>query len=400
MKILVVTREHEVERRYGLGRSVLPVLTALESRGLPVTYLCQADLGPRARLWMARINAWMARLARGRRGATDLAGLVGALVERFNMGRVASRLARRDGFTHVHCHDPLIARGFLFFAGLRPFHRFRGAWGVSQHGYGCYAQSIHEDGAPLGTRAMRWMRRMETGVLLKADWVVCPTRASLRQMARDLGVHPVPDTWRAIHHARPAVSLHDRGEARRRLGWDPDTYYIVGVGRLAPVKNFPLLIDACARLKGERATQLVILGDGHRQPLLDHARRAGLRPDPVFDVTDDVGPYLAAADLYVSASRSESFGLAALEAMLAGTPVVCTAVGGVPEVVGGAGRLVAADDADVLAVAIASLMSNPDAAGELAAAGLRRATEWPDAEACSRRYEEIYREAGSRRTPG
>lgn len=398
MKILVVTREHEVERRYGLGRSILPLIAELESHGASVTYLCQADLGARARSWMARINTWMARLTRDRRLTTDWAGLVGAFVERLNMGRLAAALAARGGYTHVHCHDPLIAHGYRLFAAVRVLRRPHAVWGVSQHGFGCYAQSIHEDGARLGTRAMRSMRRLETKVLTRAAWVVYPTRAALAQTARDLGVHPVPTTWHTIHHALPPVSRHRRDEARSRLGWEADTYYILAMGRLAPVKNFPLLIDACARVRGIPAMQIVILGDGHRQPLVEHAQRAGLARSPMFDVTDDVGPYLAAADLFVSASRSESFGLAVLEAMSCGIPVVCTAVGGVPEVVGAAARLVPGDDPDALAAAIEGLATDAAAAQALAQAGQRRARSWPDAAACSRAYEDVYRQSAPRGT--
>jgi glycosyltransferase involved in cell wall biosynthesis len=73
-----------------------------------------------------------------------------------------------------------------------------------------------------------------------------------------------------------------------------------------------------------------------------------------------VARYLQAADVYVHASRYETFGIAIAEAMACGTPVVATATGGIPEVVrdGADGLLVPGGDAAAMAAAIRRLLAD------------------------------------------
>jgi glycosyltransferase involved in cell wall biosynthesis len=255
-------------------------------------------------------------------------------------------------------------------------------------------RAIQEDGIFFSPRLMRWAMSWEARVLKAASWVIAPTQAALRQLARDLDAAPVPATWRVVYHARPQLRQYDRREARKRLGWDEGTTYIVGVGRLVGLKRFPLLIGACARLADRERIQLVLLGEGDKEALRRHAREAGLVRDVLFALTDDVGLYLCAADLYASASASESFGLANLEAMLCGLPAVVTAVGGVPEVVGeGAWPVPADSDAAVITQAMQRVLDDPELRETLVRKGRMRASAWPDLEEIANTYEDIYRAA-------
>ena len=336
MRVLMVTREREGDQRYGLGKSLAPVLQALAAQGVPYRYLTQADAGAQGlaqlRRWHARVAPWLQKLLRG----TDAASLLWGLLERWNMGRLAARVARAQGFTHVHCHDPFIAQGF-FLATL--FRRGAIRWGVSEHGFGSYTQAMHEDGAPLGGHAMRLLRTVERRVLARAHWVIAPTRGGLLQLARDLGLPGVQPHWFAVPHAlsRPSV-LPERAAARAALGWQADEWVVLAVGRLTALKRFDVLLEAFARLCDERA-RLVILGEGDDAPLRRQAEALGVGARVTLTVTDDVWPYYAAADVYVSTSATESFGLANLEAVAAGVPVLAAAAGAVPEVVGAAAQL-------------------------------------------------------------
>lgn len=390
MHILFVTREHEAERRYGLGRSLAPLARELERRGHRVRYLCQGDLaaGEREAIerFYRRLHALLRRPADGR-----YRDFLWVALERLAMGRLAARLAAREACTHVHCHDPLIAAGYRLFA-RRPV-----AWGVTEHGFGCYMHAIRDDGVNFSARGLRWARALEARVLRAAAWVISPTRRALEQLARDLGYPSVPAGWDFVYHARPPLRCYERAAARRQLGWDERSVYILGVGRLVGLKRFPLLIEACARLRPDRRVQLVLLGEGDREALRQHARAAGLEREPVFALTDDIGLYYSAADLYVSVSASESFGLATLEAMCCGTPALCTAVGGVPEVAGDGAWLVPADcDATALAQAIQRLLDDAELRATLARRGRERAAGWPGIEQVADIYEGIYRAAVAR----
>ena len=392
IKILMVTRETKSDQRYGLGRSLMPLVEELRHRGIQADYLCQADLGQRALRWQHRLQRLFSVLFGRVNTRKDFSMLLQVLLERINMGRLAANLAAAQHYTHVHCHDPFIAAGLRFFLRFHP--RCRIAWGLTEHGFGCYTQAIHEDGVHMHQQTMRIMRHWEARTLLDASWVIAPTQSCLQQIASDLAISPLPHHWHDVVHARPLLNHYSREEARNRLGWDDSVIYVLSVGRIAPVKQFPLLIEACAQLKLTKDLQLVILGEGDYSALQQKARQLGLAKEIQFAVTADIGLYLSAADLYVSASASESFGLANLEALTAGIAAVCTAVGGVPEVVGGGALLVKPDVAS-LADGMQCMLSDAVLREAIARKGKIRADAWPDITEIANRYEIIYHQAAT-----
>lgn len=386
----MVTRETQADRLYGLGRSLQPLIEEFRNRGIAVDYICQSDLGERAARWQQRLHRLLTKLFAVRAGDTDFATLIQVLLERMNMGRVAAKLAARGGYTHVHCHDPIIAAGFRFFArfySARPI-----VWGVTEHGFGCYVQAIRDDGVKIGPRVMHKLRAWERRTLMAASWVIAPTHSCIAQIARDLRVFSLPANWRHVYHARPQLNHYEAKEARRLLGWRDDVFYVLGVGRIAPVKQFPLLVEACASLKTHKNIQLVILGEGNHDDLQAFAARWPHLREILFATTDDIGLYLHAADLYVSTSVSESFGLANLEALTAGTAALCSAVGGVPEVMGDGAMLVAPSLAP-LTHAMQRLLDDDGLRKATAQKGRGRAETWPDIQEIATDYEKIYRQA-------
>ena len=353
-----------------------------------VDYICQDNLGPRALLWQRKIHRLISSMFSRYATNTHFTALSYGVLERLNMGRVAAKFATKHKHSHIHCHDPIIAAGFSFFSRFYPRHKMR--WGVTEHGFGCYAQAIHEDGIQLGSRAMHWMRYWEAHTLVSADWVVSPTRSAIEQVAYELDISPMPATWQHIYHARPTINRYGYEEARHLLNWQKDVFYVLGVGRIAPVKQFPMLIKACASLKKQGRVQLVILGEGDHGNLRDLGNRLGLVREILFTTTEDIGLYLSAADLYVSTSASESFGLANLEAMTAGVAMVCTAVGGVPEVVGNSAILVP-PELDAVTNAIQLLLDDRKLRKTIAQNARIRAQAWPDIMEIANKYETIYR---------
>jgi glycosyltransferase involved in cell wall biosynthesis len=145
------------------------------------------------------------------------------------------------------------------------------------------------------------------------------------------------------------------------------------LGRLHNEKGFDLLLDAAARLAKRRPIRLAIAGDGPAAGALE-AQAARLGLDAAFPGwTSPAGPFLAALDLFVCSSRTESFGLVVVEAMAAGTPVVATDIEGPRDLLaqGRYGQLVAPESADALAEAIGAALDKP--AGALATARLAQA---------------------------
>ena len=390
-RLLHVTREAAGDRRYGLGRSLKPLIEGLEARGHQVLYLTQEDLGLRARSWMAQAYRVLESGFRRSRGVTQWAALGAGLLERFNMGRLAFKVSSLEKVTHVHLHDPFLAFGFQCF--------LRWSWasiphGITMHGYGSYTQAIHEDGARLGTFVQKRLRALELSILMRCNWVVFPTDAALRQTLRDLGCAPCPSHWRVIPHAGRQLSFPERSVARAQLGWPEDRLYLLAVGRLVPVKHFELAIEALARSRLDSA-YLVILGDGDPSPYQLLAERLGVGNRLLFDAVEDPSAYYAAADLYLSASRSESFGLANLEALSAGLPVVATAVGGVPEVLGSAAYYVPDGDAEALANALKVFSASPDLRMSFRQRALQRSAGWPRVADMVSAYEILYRSVRS-----
>ena len=149
---------------------------------------------------------------------------------------------------------------------------------------------------------------------------------------------------------------------------DPDL--VLSLGRLVSFKRFPDLVEAFSQVRRSTA-HLVILGEGPERPAIERAiARFGLAHRVrLAGHVDDPSPWYAKAACVAIASESESFGLTAAEAFQHGTPVVTTDCGGVPEVLGGCGRVVPIGDVVALADAISMTLATPgDPAPRLARA--------------------------------
>ena len=387
LNVLMVTRESASDRRYGLGRSLLPVVHELQNRGWRALYLCQDDLPDTAKIKRAR---WQTRLGK-LPGLANRAGrqvLLSALAERFQMGWFAAQTARTDGFTFVYLHDPWLACGFWF--GMKALRLKDIRWGIAEHGFGCYSRATHDDGLTQGSRAQRCLRRIEAWVLSLADWVTAPTKLSLDQLARDLSLPCNPGHWHAIAHATQQMLLPSREQARNELNWYECDLYVLGIGRHAPLKRFDILVNAWVRLaRRHPLLHLQILGGGDTAQLQQTADLAGLGKRIHFAVVEDVMPYLSAADVYVSTSATESFGLANLEALVAGLPCICTAVGGVPEVMGAGAWLIPLEQ-HALENALEELIVQPTLRKAWSLRGKARAGKAPTIEKITDSYVELF----------
>ncbi|MBG0816992.1 glycosyltransferase family 4 protein [Planomonospora sp. ID82291] len=154
---------------------------------------------------------------------------------------------------------------------------------------------------------------------------------------------------------------------------------LLTVARLAQQKGLETLLDAVARLAAGPSPRALFLvaGDGPlREELRRRIDRQGL-PVRLLGDRADVGDLLGVARALVVPSRWEGQPLSVQEALRAGTPVVATAVGGLPEMVGEGGLLVPYGDAAALAGAVARLLDDDGLVRRLAGEAARRGRELP-----------------------
>lgn len=251
-----------------------------------------------------------------------------------------------------------------------------------------YVVTVHDMGSLLfdtgpGFRNNVRLFRLRRG-LLRADCVLAVSGATRRDVESVLGI---PATRvRTIYNAPdPAfhspcspplagageLDSHYPPEMRRVL----DRYrihhpFLLYVGRTNPQKNIPRLVEAFAVLRGElrehplyRDLRLIIIGDGI-------SRNPGLRQAVIQSRVEDAARFLGfvpietlrvfyqAASAFVFPSLYEGFGLPPLEAMACGTPVVCSHVSSLPEVVGDAAAIVNPENVFDIARGIREVLLN------------------------------------------
>lgn len=155
-----------------------------------------------------------------------------------------------------------------------------------------------------------------------------------------------------------------QGDFRRRFNLSPDAPLVGIVGRIVPIKNHQLFLQAALKVKQRLPDAcFVVVGDGElRAELEAEAARLGLTDCVKFTGwVRDVAPVYSDLDVLVISSRNEGTPVSVIEALSARCPVVTTAVGGLPDLLdqGALGALVPSDDADALAAAIITTLETP-----------------------------------------
>ncbi|WBC15403.1 glycosyltransferase family 4 protein [Micromonospora sp. WMMA1998] len=169
-----------------------------------------------------------------------------------------------------------------------------------------------------------------------------------------------------------------RVAVRAEFGVTGDRPLILSVGRLHPQKRYDVLIDAAARWRTRTpAPAVVIAGSGPAYLPLAARISAARAPVTLLGHRTDVADLLAGADLAVVTSDWEARQLFAQEALRAGVPLVATAVGGLPELVGDAAVLVPPGDVDAVDAAVRELLDDPPRRAELSRRGAARSATWP-----------------------
>jgi len=228
----------------------------------------------------------------------------------------------------------------------------------------------------------------ETEVIACSDAILASCRAEVHQLVELYGADPqrieiVPP---GVDHA--FFSPGDRRGARQALGLG-DHPVLLFVGRIQPLKGADVAVRSLAELTGSHpnARLLIVGGASGQDGPAEQVRVRGLVDE--LGLSDQVrfvepqphhllSTYYRAADACIVPSRSESFGLVALEAGACGTPVVAADVGGLSTLIdhGQTGFLVDSRNPADYAAALAKILDSPDLAADMAIAAATRARRY------------------------
>ncbi len=323
----------------------------LVRRGHAVEVVTTADGPPGARSYPI---SWTSRsLPRGVRHAAATR-LVARAARRADVVYATSMVRRAAGGASL-ARSPLVAK----LVADEAYERARRA--------GRFTGTLEEFQGFRGDARIRALRRSRDAALRRAVRVITPS-AYLRAIALGWGLPPERVT--VVPNPAPEIAgLAGRDEAREELGVDGSV--LAFAGRLTRQKALDGAIEVVARLPD---VTLLVLGDGpEREPLRQLAVDRGVAGRIRFlggGTRDDVLRLFRAADAAILPSSWENFPHTVVEALAVGTPVVATAVGGVPEIVvdGVNGLLVPPGDLEALTGAIDRVMRDRALRERLAAA--------------------------------
>ena len=260
---------------------------------------------------------------------------------------------------------------------------------------GLFTGTIEEFQGVEGGARIRALRRARNLAVSRAAHVFCPS-AYLRDIAVGWGIPA--ERISVLPNPAPTVPvLRSREELRAAYGITGIT--LAFAGRLTSQKDLRLALDAIGRVPG---VSLVLLGEGpERATLESHARERGLGDRVRFlggGTRDDVLELFRAADGSLLSSAWENFPHTVVEALAVGTPVIATAVGGVPEIVrdGQNGLLVPACDVAALSAAIERFASDAGLRERLAAAAAPSVESYAPGILLARVETELVRAVGAR----
>lgn len=210
--------------------------------------------------------------------------------------------------------------------------------------------------------------------------------------ARELGVQRrvevIPNFVDPREYRPDGASSYARTLAR------PGEALLLHVSNFRPVKRIADVMAVFERVQRELPARLLLIGDGPERSMAERVAREGGFADRTIFLGNvaAVETVMPVARLFLLPSDAESFGLAALEAMACGVPVIGTNAGGLPEVVadGRSGYLLPVGDVDGMAAAALRLLRDDGLWRRFSAEGRRRAVEEFPREAIVARYRGLY----------
>jgi alpha-1,6-mannosyltransferase len=258
--------------------------------------------------------------------------------------------------------------------------RWTGSW-ARQRGIGSMMVSHESLAGLLGVWGMpardRLADRLNRRTAETFDQIVCTTAFAAAEFRR-LGVPNLVEVPLGVDLDEFSPSRADAAVRARYAR--PDELLIVYASRLSADKRPELAVDTVAALRGGKVPAvLVVAGDGSRRAALAYrAARLPVRFAGHIADRSAVAALLASADVVVAPGPVETFGLAALEGLACGTPVVVNAASALPEVVGDAGVAVRGTP-EAFADGVRDIMQRPEPQRRAAARARAERFGWPQA---------------------
>jgi len=231
-------------------------------------------------------------------------------------------------------------------------------------------------------RMYAWWFLLEKFILPAADRVISLSNTMTEALRRYVR-YPI-DQVRTIYHGVSEKfrieTNHDRLD-RGRIKYGLPERFILFVGRLYPEKNFAVLARAFGAAKDKIPHRLVVAGQPRYKFREDIDLLRELNIDNRVDFldyvpNDDLPLVYNLADMFVNPSLYEGFGLAQVEAMACGCPVIAANTGAIPEITGGAAILFDPHNPQELSQAILKVTCEPEVRRNLVERGLARAREF------------------------
>jgi N-acetyl-alpha-D-glucosaminyl L-malate synthase BshA len=231
--------------------------------------------------------------------------------------------------------------------------------------------------------------------LEQSDGLVTPSEFLRAETARDFQVPT--EAIRVINNFVDTEVFRRDKEPCHRPSLAPGGEKIVmHISNFREVKRVPDVVEVFARISEQVKARLILVGDGPERPrVVQRVEELGVGGKVLFlGKHQSVDELLACADLFLMPSRLEAFGLAILEALSCGAPVIATRTGGIPEVVahGDGGFLFPVGAVEEMAEVGARLLSDDDLWRRTSEAARAIAVERFSHEGIITEYEEYYRE--------
>jgi len=365
-KIHVALLNEVVARNAGSPRKVLALARGLNATRYKVSLILHKRMSPDLELDLSGVNVLSPRFRAD----------IPAWLAELHFAREVLREVRRQRIDILHFH---------WLAGAHPALLAAKTAGVAV--VRTVRAALQSQGT--GILGRLWEKCTDAWTVLSPDLI---PGLKAQTGAPDRKITVIPNGYDLARTATPSVP---REKMRERLGVRAQEFVWLAVGRLAPQKDYPTMLEAFSlAMRQSSCLRLLIAGDGPLQGSLEKMICSmGLDGRvALLGFCPDIPSLLGAADAFVIATLYEGMSGATVEAMIAGLPVVGTDAPGVsyPLDYGKAGLLVPRKEPAKMAEAIGRVTGDAAFRQELAEKGRQRAwTQWPEA-SMVHRYEELY----------